>query len=231
MSETDRAGGSAYEMPTPEQVAAAELAERRSKYMAKMEGLVESGLLRANIHKYARPWPEAVANNPEAWALAKRWHPSMGNLYAFGPNGVGKSALMRYVLAQAIWRGIRVAEASGPQFALRLASYEQDAMLTQLERVPILFLDDLDKGAWNPRALAYLWDLIDLRRERERATLVTANMDNAHMHALLHRGAGGRDEDCMATAIMRRLQPLQSLPMQGDDLRALTTFGSWGRTQ
>lgn len=219
---------SAFQEPSPEQIRAAELQERREKYHKRMDDLIGAGLLRFSLRDYARPWPEAVQNNPQWWALAKQWNPGMGNLYAFGKNGVGKSALMRYILAVWIYRGHTCADISAPQFAARLTGYDSEALLTRIESASIVFLDDLDKGAWTPRALAYLWEFLDLRNERRRPTLITANMDNAAMHAAFHGASGGGD-NCMATAIMRRLQPVQSMPMVGVDLRGLRQFGSWQR--
>lgn len=227
------AGGGA---PSPEDIAKlnrAALEEKARRWREQMDGWVKAGILRVNLAPYAHPWPEAVAQNRAAWDVAKRWKPEHGNVIAFGPHGIGKSALCRYIMAIYAWNCLDrayllsgpIADVSAVSLATKLSSYEHEGTFERLTRVGVLNIDDMDKAPWTPRSLAFLWELIDLRSENRRPILMTANVAPAELHGQLC--AARPENTAHASAVLARLRPHIELEMGGKNLRQLREFGSW----
>lgn len=207
--------------------------ERAARWREQMDGWVKAGILRVNLAPYAHPWPEAVEQNREAWKVARRWKPEHGNVIAFGPHGIGKSALCRYILSVFAWNCLDrayllsgpIADVSAVSLATKLSSYEHEVIFERLTRVGVLNIDDMDKATWTPRSLSLLWELIDLRSENRRPILMTANVAPAELHAQLC--AARPDNTAHASAVLARLRPHIELSMDGKNLRQLREFGSW----
>lgn len=186
---------------------------------------VREGILRVDLTSYASPWPEAVANNPAVWKrLREEWKGSC-NLLLWGVNGVGKSALSRYLLAQAMHRRKTpypgcVADVSATDFAFRLCQFEQSKLFERIKRAGVLLLDDMDKAPWAPRSLSMLLEVIDWRAENNMPTIATANMQEFALQEVFEKA---RPENLStAVAIVSRFKHgYQDIYMEGGDLRTL----------
>lgn len=189
-----------------------------------MDEMAREGLLRVNLRSYATPWPEAVANNPVIWKrLRDEWRD--GNLLMWGVNGVGKSALARYLLVQHMhrlpnpWAGC-IADVSAIDFAARACRLEHTKLFDRIKRATVLLIDDMDKAPWAPYSLAMLLEVIDYRAENDKPTIATANMQEFALQEVFEKA---RPENiATAVAIVSRFKHgYQDIQMQGRDLRTL----------
>lgn len=204
----------------------AEIAGRWQRCREVMRDLRAAGYLRVDLEPYAKPWKVAIENNPEAWSLAKTWRRADGNVILLGWNGVGKSALCRRLLFGDLWASQNpgewsIADISGTAFMQRFCGFEATARFDRLAGCGVLYIDDLDKAEWTPRALSLLLELVDLRVENGRPILMTANMPERNIKKMF---ADARPENG-ATAIAlydRLMQRGQTHWMEGRNLRELS---------
>lgn len=207
------------------------LKQERLRRQKQRESLLKEwerkGLLRSNILLYASPWEEMIKNFGRNWTVLENWTPDCGNFYLYGPNGVGKSAAMRYLLARSWWKGMTIADISAFDFCSKCLGFEYVGIFKEIKRRHVVLLDDIDKPSWTSKTLVALWELLDYRAEKQLPTLVTANMNTTKLHEVFCQVVP--ENTSIATAALKRLRPLMSIFVEGKDLRDLKEFGTWER--
>jgi len=169
---------------------------------------------REELRLHRKPLQVIREKNPAAWAFADAWDRTQ-NVYAVGPEGVGKSALCKYLLTRDVERGKVVRIAS--LLRIESAGYSDRHVdyIYGMREASTLLLDDLHCVEWTPKGLAVLRSIIDWRHESGRRTLVTCNEVIAAVVARF---------DCVmspgwGSQTMRRLAPVEVLVMGGESYR------------
>jgi DNA replication protein DnaC len=136
-------------------------------------------------------------------------------VYAVGPEGVGKSALCKYLLTRDVDAGrlVRIAqmtriEAAG--WSDRHADY-----VAALQDCSTLLMDDIHAVTWTDHGAGVLRAVIDWRHEAGLKTLVTSNITMRELAARLDNVMG----DGWGLQTMRRLSPVHVLTMGGESYR------------
>lgn len=188
----------------------AEASSRLEK--AEREGTIPTGLKR-----YLDPPEELRAMNAAAWRFADAFKRDRGNLLVMGPEGVGKSSLCRYIMAQQYARTSCASIAiTGIDIENRFWRFDADAQVANATSTPLLLLDDISNTPWTMRGLACLRQVLDARHEARRTTLITSNADEAELHAML---TGVASSEIYSTSLLRRLRPLKKLTLGGNSYR------------
>lgn len=169
-------------------------------------------------HRLDTSLPDAEEPNAAAWASAREWDAlSEESVIAVGPPGTGKSFCARALLHQAWMAGRSVRELPTRILAKQAQRFDQGDLLSECGRVGALLLDDLDKARWTEDALTGLWEVLDERRNRQRATIVTTNLSGAELRERLAQGSGGNHS--LVAATLDRLLPVRVLTFKGKSLR------------
>jgi DNA replication protein DnaC len=81
----------------------------------------------------------------------------------------------------------------------------------------VLLLDDVDKAPWTPITLGWMWQLLDVRRGKQRSTIMTSNQ---MPHELIrHWEEYIPKNKSVPFAILDRMKPMLVLELAGDSLR------------
>ena len=189
---------------------------------ARVQGFISSRRWACDLTPYGTPWSDAETNNPEAWAFAREWRPRNGNVFLCGPEGVGKTAMARYMLWRAYEKNKSVAEISA--FRLPRLHYPEDTF-EMYAGVYVLLVDDVSAVEWTDRHIQGLKELIEVRNDRQRCTIFTSQYTASVWHAAVCKAIP--DNAALADSIVRRLRPFKEIEMKGNSLRKLLNYGDW----
>lgn len=207
-------------------------AERECLIKENREILVElsaEGLIpTTKLEQYLHPWKEAIAANRDAWVVGRDYSLDKGNLFLHGPEGVGKTALARYVLMrQVFYQRCRVAEIQASMFELKPRTWSTEAMWMKLSIVPLLLIDDLSSANFTSKGLENLFLMVDKRATMGHRTIITSNKDDKALYDYFDRVAhSGASNASLATSLLRRLRPVKKLHMTGKSLRKKLEYGA-----
>lgn len=168
------------------------------------------------LRRYRTPIPELVEQNPEAWAVARTYGRPWRNLYLHGPEGVGKTALCKFLLARVIEYGHRIEVPTMVWLQSISTSYEMEKATRRLFTAPLLLLDDVHDVCLDRRGYALIRTLIEARTDDRKRTLVTTNLTPKHLaeHIDITCGEG------YGLQLLRRLSPVQNIEMTGASYRS-----------
>ena len=186
--------------------------------------LQSQGLLRGDIRPYGDPWPEARESNPYAWQVADDYLPSHGGLWLWGPEGVGKTALARYILTKELRSHTSVAEVSAVELDWRIRSKKKSDSdwWVMVMKVRVLVLDDISAVPMDEAVVRKLYTLADIRATDGHPTIITSNLSPSELHKEILRQAP--DLDMLADSTLRRFRPILELKMDGESLRKQLTY-------
>lgn len=144
--------------------------------------LVPPALLDATMNEYQPANESQEKAKKAAAAYVLDFDPKRPqNLFFFGPFGVGKSHLCRCISRGVMQRGFSSIFISVPKLLRKLRStYNKDSELTEdqvitaLETVDLLILDDIGAESDSKHAKEKLFDVVDSRQGK--ATLYTSNL-------------------------------------------------------
>lgn len=86
----------------------------------------------------------------------------------------------------------------------------------------LLILDDLGKEVPKETSVAYIWELIDVRKSNARPTIITTNYEGEALYNRLYQGGSGQD----VTAILDRIAQSNVVVLDGPSRRvSCTTVG------
>ena len=86
-------------------------------------------------------------------------------------------------------------------------------------RADLLVLDDLGKEVPKDTSVAYIWELIDVRKGNGKPTIFTTNFDSESLYIRLSQG--GNSEN--VTAILDRIAQSNVITFDGESLRKTCT--------
>ena len=185
----------------------------------KLKELKDRGLIRGDLVPYATPWEDARKANPYAWTVGDDYSPDKGGLFIWGPEGVGKTALARYILTRELSHHSSVAEVSGVDLDWRLRSKKRTDLewWNQIMNTRVLVLDDLSAVPMDEAVVRKLYSLAESRATEKRPTIVTSNLSPERLHDFI--SGGDPKIEHMAAPILRRLKPILEVKMTGESLR------------
>ncbi len=169
-----------------------------------------------DLWRYQKPPKALEVMNPAAWEMARHLKAFPGVLYVFGPEGVGKSSLCRYLLGRAIKSGRKVQEVSAGDIETLWWRFEYEESLKRAAYSSVLLIDDVSNAPWTPRGLGILRSVLDKRHERQRCTLVTSNCSIQDLARTFARVSG---DETYAVSLIRRMRPYSELSMTGESFR------------
>lgn len=168
-----------------------------------------------SLRRFRKPLTEIRTKNPSIWEHADTWDRSC-NLYLYGGEGIGKSALCKYLLALDVERGRDVC--APPMVAIQQAAFSDPTRRSIQEwcYCSTLLLDDIHDTYLNDKGYSVMRYVIDFRHEACKRTLVTTNKDVVSMMEHLDRVCG----DGAGMQMLRRLAPCRKFEMTGKSYRA-----------
>lgn len=86
-------------------------------------------------------------------------------------------------------------------------------------RADLLILDDLGKEVPKETSVAYIWELIDVRKSNGRPTIITSNYDSDELYERLSEAGNGND----VLAIIDRIAQSNVIVMDGPSRREVCT--------
>ena len=158
--------------------------QRGADYEAEISKLAAESVPRCVPKRFRRE----VENAADTLAVdgARRW-PGTGFLYIFGPTGTGKSYAaawrvfwdLRCRLEQVWDQRSKWTEVSGvvAEWLSAFAVCLERTNLYRAEDAPLLVLDDLGCEAASPANKAVLNELVSVRYNERRPTIITSNLD------------------------------------------------------
>lgn len=119
--------------------------------------------------------------NFTALQKARAFDPSRHNLFLYGPTGTGKTHLACALAREQLEHGMDVEFYKVPalmrEFRRRMEPDEEEALLKQLIKAPVLVIDDLGVGKATEYVIEKLHEVIDGRQNEYRHGLVlTSNL-------------------------------------------------------
>lgn len=153
--------------------------------------------------------------NLDAYASARRGVATR-SLWLCGPTGVGKTYLAHCILNAEVDRFGTAAEVSAVRFALDADSFDFKRPVA-LATANVLLVDDFDKPSWRPRALAALFELLDVRASHKRRVVITANQRGMEVRRRMIDAMP--DNPTFAEALFDRLCPIAEVQLTGKSAR------------
>ena len=154
--------------------------------------------------------------NMDEWKQAREATPITGTYWIHGPSGVGKTFLARCMLNDYLDRYRTAIEVSASDLAY-IDLIGSESRLKPYLDANILLIDDIDKPKWNSVGLDYLLKIFEVRYEKKRGTIVTANTGAKAARVLMRQAR--EDNPSIVNAIFDRMKPLQGLELKGSSHR------------
>lgn len=154
----------------------------------------------------------------QAYALARAWKPLTTNIYLQGDVGTGKSFLTDCILHKCRTLEMSTLCMTGLDFcklfnAQKFGQHSNDF----LYQTDVLALDDVDKAPWFNTNLYELWQMLNVRRQKQKSTIFSTNFDEGTL--LNYFGEFVPKNLTLPRAIMDRLRPVLNIKMVGESLR------------
>jgi DNA replication protein DnaC len=157
-------------------------------------------------------WAADDGRDPQLSAIAKNWRAvAQGKdfLMLLGDSRAGKSWACYQALKRDIVGGNSVGAWRTSQLSMKLSTLfrddpeEHDQLLSDLCRIDVVYLDDLDKAVFTERFGQQLYDIIEARAASFKKTLITANTSPNMLRMMLEKN-GLKFADPLVNRIIER---------------------------
>lgn len=173
---------------------------------------------------FADSTPEIEERNTDAWTWARGWKPVSGNAWIFGLEGRGKTFWARCIAMAQLQKGFTVAEIGAIEWCAKSGDFKWQERRDRLARVHLLIFEDIDKSNWTRHSFEKFWDLINVRYENERRTIITSNSRPEFMIGKASGNISGvwpqiQGNSSMTHTLAARLKPCKRWELTGESLR------------
>jgi len=179
-------------------------------------------------HTFKNSDREIMLENAIAWGQARSWVESDATcFYLYGIPGTGKTYAARCVLHDAMVSSTRdnpyvsVVEISAYKMLKDAIGFGPivDYVNARLEQCQYLMIDDIDKPDWNPKSIAFLWNLLNERSNRGGRVIITTNVEPDKFRDIFSGAA--IDNASRLDATIERLAPVTTAHFKGKTLRRM----------
>jgi DNA replication protein DnaC len=138
------------------------------------------------------------------------------NIILQGPNGVGKTTLVKNLAHEALLRGHTVRFTTAGELLGELAALDSDSALRRRLQYyagpQVLVIDEMGYLSYSNRHADLLFELVNRRYER-KSTLITTNKPFANWSEVFPNAA------CVVSLIDRLIHHAEVIPIEGDSYR------------
>jgi DNA replication protein DnaC len=190
--------------------------ERRRRSLARRLRNARIGAFKP-IADFDWTWPKKIdrAAIEELFGLA--FLDEGNNAVLLGPNGVGKSMLLRNIAHHALVRGNTVRFTTASDMLADLAAQDSSAALgRRLRRYTLprlLCIDEVGYLSYSSRYADLLFEVVTRRYDAERAILVSTNKTFSEWHEVFPHAA------CTVTLVDRLVHRSELIEIDGDSYR------------
>lgn len=162
-------------------------------------------------------WPKRVDRDAIEDLFSLRFVDEGANAVLLGPNGVGKTMLLRNLAHQSTLRGYTVRFTTASDMLADLAAQESSAALSRrLRRYAqprLLCIDEVGYLSYNNRYADLLFEVVTRRYDESRSILLSTNKPFAEWSQVFPHAA------CVVTLIDRLVHKAEIVDIEGDSFR------------
>jgi DNA replication protein DnaC len=198
------------------EVVAIELEEKTRRSLAYRQHLAGIGLFKA-VADFDWKWPRKIDRALIEELFALDFVTEGANVIFLGPNGVGKTMLLRNIASRALNAGHHVVVRSASDLLADLMKQESSVArarrLTAYVRPNLLCIDEVGYLAYDTRHADLLFEVVTRRYEKGRSILLTTNKPFAEWPTTFPNAA------CVVTLVDRLMHKSEIVTIDGDSYR------------
>jgi DNA replication protein DnaC len=202
--------------PWLDEVVAIELEEKTRRSLAYRQHLAGIGLFKA-VADFDWKWPRKVDRALIEELFTLDFVAEGANVIFLGPNGVGKTMLLRNIASRALNAGHHVVVRSASDLLADLMKQESSVArarrLTAYVRPNLLCIDEVGYLAYDTRHADLLFEVVTRRYEKGRSILLTTNKPFAEWPTTFPNAA------CVVTLVDRLMHKSEIVTIDGDSYR------------
>jgi DNA replication protein DnaC len=202
--------------PWLDEVVAIELEEKTRRSLAYRQHLAGIGLFKS-VADFDWKWPRKVDRALIEELFTLDFIAEGANIIFLGPNGVGKTMLLRNIASRALNAGHHVVVRSASDLLADLMKQESSVArarrLTAYVRPNLLCIDEVGYLAYDTRHADLLFEVVTRRYEKGRSILLTTNKPFAEWPTTFPNAA------CVVTLVDRLMHKSEIVTIDGDSYR------------
>lgn len=202
--------------PWLDEVVAIELEEKTRRSLAYRQHLAGIGLFKS-VADFDWKWPRKVDRALIEELFTLDFVAEGANVIFLGPNGVGKTMLLRNIASRALNAGHHVVVRSASDLLADLMKQESSVArarrLTAYVRPNLLCIDEVGYLAYDTRHADLLFEVVTRRYEKGRSILLTTNKPFAEWPTTFPNAA------CVVTLVDRLMHKSEIVTIDGDSYR------------
>lgn len=202
--------------PWLDEVVAIELEEKTRRSLAYRQHLAGIGLFKA-VADFDWKWPRKIDRALIEELFTLDFVTEGANVILLGPNGVGKTMLLRNIASRALNAGHHVVVRSASDLLADLMKQESSVArarrLTAYVRPNLLCIDEVGYLAYDTRHADLLFEVVTRRYEKGRSILLTTNKPFAEWPTTFPNAA------CVVTLVDRLMHKSEIVTIDGDSYR------------
>ena len=202
--------------PWLEEVVSIELEEKTRRSLAYRQHLAGIGLFKA-VADFDWKWPRKVDRALIEELFTLEFMAEGANVIFLGPNGVGKTMLLRNIASRALNAGHHVVVRTASDLLADLMKQESSVArarrLMAYVRPHLLCIDEVGYLAYDTRHADLLFEVVTRRYEKGRSILLTTNKPFAEWPTTFPNAA------CVVTLVDRLMHKSEIVTIDGDSYR------------
>jgi len=199
-----------------ERLVAIETEERTRRSLENRTRIAGLGTYKA-LCDFDWAWPKKVDRGLVEELLTLRFLGEGANVVLLGPNGVGKTMLMKNLACRALHAGHPVLVRSASDLLADLARQESSVARARRLRAyvapAILCIDEVGYLSYDPRHADLLFEVVTRRYEKGKSIVLTTNKPFAEWPSVFPNAA------CVVTLVDRLLHRAELVVIEGDSYR------------